>query len=410
VTPPPREPQEPIVVQTPPGTTDKKPDESIVSSPALQPKPNTPPTTPTEPRAVAQLTWTDVRGLVVRSLDDATTWQSAAESIRLDDPARLATLPESWALGKLGKAIEMVLAADSDIEFMVTSDSAPNLELALNRGRVALRDLPVDTLLRFRVASTQFELTVVDRNSSLGVEWHANSPRLVVRAGQVKVNGKTIKSGRQVVWADTGFGPVQPTKGNVAWMQRPDVTTRLPASLLASLKASDDVFATLTELRSNSKAPSDARLIASRWSLALNPTDAAWESLNSPLESMRVQTIEAIVRMSDHDPRLPQVVRAVAAAINDQQAAADMHRWFQLAARRERLAAADAWSMVDSLNHSELAARQIAATFLERGTGMRMPGYNPTDAPRARMQGIQQWSQVINQQFGPRQTPRRRVP
>jgi hypothetical protein len=359
---------------------------------------------------VAQLDWSDIRGLVVRVRGDDLAWQSASDSIRLDEPARLATLPESWVVGKLGRGGELVLAADTEIVLAVASGSSPAIDLTLNRGRVALRELAVDSLVRFQIGAVQFEASAIERKTSVGVEWHASNPRFVVCTGQVRLNDKVIKSGRQVVWSDSGFGMPQATKGNVAWMQRPDVSTRLPASLLASLKASDDVVATLADLRSDSKNLSDSRLIASRWSLALSPGDSVWDSLNSPLELVRVQTIEAIVRMMDHDPRLPQVVRALTAAVNDQQTMSDIQRWFQLAARGERLPAADAWSMVDSLNHSELAVRQIAAVFLERGTGMRIAGYNPSDAPRARMQGIQQWTRLINQRFGPRQAPRRRVP
>lgn len=408
--PAPRIPDEPVVVQTP-----AKPDEPVVtipkpSVPVPDPLPDETRPSPKPPLSVAQIAWSDVRGLLVTSRLDDQRWQAAADSIRLDQPTRLATLPESWVLGKLGGTGQIVLAEDTEVVIKVSDDSPSVFDLSLHRGRAAVRDVPVDTQLRFQIGAAQFELTVAERNTWLGVESHGNTLRLVVRSGQVKLLGKPVRSGRQVVWSDTGFGPVQPTKGNVAWMQRPEGNTKLPASLLASLKTSEDITAALSELRTDSKTASESRLIATRWSMALNTNDTVWESLNAPQEAVRVQALEAIMRMADGDPRMPQAVRAINAAIGNDETAGQVIRWFRSATRGNNPAAADAWSMVDALSSDQLAVRQMAVFFLERGTGMRLSGYNPTDSPRARMQGIQQWTQVVNQRFGARQAPRRRVP
>jgi hypothetical protein len=351
-----------------------------------------------------------VRGLLVTSRLDEQRWQVAADTIRVNQPTRLATLPESWVQGKLGGTGQIVLAEDTEVVIAASNSSPPVVDLSLSRGRASVRDVPVDARLRLQVGAAQFELTVAERNTWLGVESHGNTLRLVVRSGQVKLNGKSVKAGRQVVWSDTGFGPSQPTKGNVTWMQRPEGIAKLPASLLASLKSSEDITAALADLRTDSKTASDSRLIATRWSLALNATDTVWESLNAPQEAVRVQTLEAIVRMPDGDSRLPQAVRAITAALNNDDTSGQVTRWFRIAARGQNPAAAEAWSMVDGLGSDELAVRQMAVFFLERGTGMQLPGYKPTDMPRARMQGIQQWTQVVTQRFGARQAPRRRVP
>ncbi|MBI5758723.1 MAG: hypothetical protein HZA46_09410 [Planctomycetales bacterium] len=408
--PAPLTPDEPVVVQTP-----TKPDETVVTIPkptvpTPDPRPDDPRPVPPQLLSIAQIAWSDVRGLLVSSRLDEQRWQVVADTIRVDQPTRLATLPESWVQGRLGGAGQIVLAEDTEVVIVASNGSPPVVDLSLSRGRAAVRDVPVDARLRLQVGAAQFELTVAERNTWLGVEKHGNTLRLVVRAGQVKLNGKAVKAGRQIVWSDTGFGPSQPTKGNVAWMQRPEGIAKLPASLLASLKSSEDIASALADLRTDSKTALDSRLVATRWSLALNSGDTVWESLNAPQEQVRVQTLDAIVRMADGDPRLPQAVRAINAAINDDVTSGNVTRWFRAASRGQNMAAADAWSMVDALSHDELAVRQMAVFFLERGTGMRMPGFNPSDMPRARMQGIQQWTQVITQRFGARQAPRRRVP
>jgi hypothetical protein len=408
--PAPRIPDEPVVVQTP-----TKPDETVVAIPKPivpipDPRPDDPRPSPPQSPSIAQIAWSDVRGLLVTSRLDEQRWQAADDSIRIDQPTRLATLPESWVLGKLGGTGQIVLAEDTEVVIKTSDDSPPVFDLSLHRGRAAVRDVPVDTRLRFQIGAAQFELTVAERNTWLGVESHGNTLRLVVRAGQVKLLGKPVRSGRQVVWSDTGFGPVQPTKGNVAWMQRPEGSTKLPASLIASLKSSEDITAALAEMRTDSKTASESRLIATRWSMALNTNDTVWESLNAPQEAVRVQTLEAIMRMADGDPRMPQAVRAINAAIGNDDTSGQVIRWFRSATRGQNLAAADAWSMVDSLSSDQLAVRQMAVYFLERGTGMRLSGYNPTDSLRARMQGIQQWTQVVTQRFGRRPAIRRRVP
>jgi hypothetical protein len=374
------------------------------SAPPLEPEaPPVPAPTPEAPStalatALAQrveIDWRRIEGLLVAPEGTGGYITPMAGRLEAETNVLLATLPDSWAEGVLGSGGTLVLGPDTRIDLGWSDDgAAPRIVLA--HGSVAVRDLRQGARVAFEVAGVPWTAEVENDQTTIAAVWDAARPTAVVGAGRAGIDGTTIGAGRQAAWNGRSWGPPQAVRGGLGWIARPPKAARVPPTVLASLRATDNVDRELAALYQHARP--EVRQVAVRWRAALDD-GALWGALGDDDRAVRLAALQALSQRADDDPRQQAAWLAIAAGLNDPPLARSLRNWFALARQGASPTAAEAGAMFRGLDHPALAVRQAAAWFLERFTS-QTTSYDPQAASADRQPGVRQWQAIVVRTFG----------
>jgi hypothetical protein len=363
-----------------------------VDSPEPQPAivSNEPPTA--DERDEVELQWISIEGIVAarESADDP--WHGA-EASSLHGATTFATPAKSWAAADCGTFGQIVMGANTILKLKRQSDV---LEVAVERGRAAMRDLALDQEIIFQTPHTRWRVRSLRDKSAVAVLLDGEEPQLIVRQGMVTTNGTRVRQGRMLTWSNNDFGRPEPTSTSTAWIQEPDQPSRLPREMQKKLLLSRDLRSELMLIsRSNETT---ARALSTRWALAMFPNATIAEALAESNRELRGITIRWLMSLDPTDSRVRHAFRILAERTSDAQMVRTISNWKQQTHAGRRVTSADAAQMVRGLNHASPAVRHFSAFFLESAFGARI-GFDPDAAQRERRQAIQKWTKYLRSRY-----------
>ena len=405
--------------ENPPPADDRDPEESAPSSSiadvAPSPGPPTKPLDPFVPPMAAEeagtplesnerpvrIEWTRVSGLLLRRDPTVDRWQGIhAEAVAAggeQGPARLMTLPGSWAEGETADGARIVLDADAEVRLELRRGEHLQLSLECERGQAAFEQLEKGDAVVVRAQEEQWSAEAVEAGTSLGVVRADAGLELHVFAGGAKVGRTQIREGFAVVLATGPLVPQRAVRQSEAWRFRPAEPFPLRHDVVEQLLASDDVLARLD-------AWEDRRTesLATRMALAIDPVTRVPRMAMSTSESDRVATIEWLMHASRRDSRAETVWAALGQGPL-RQANVAVRPWLQMIRQPQSVGVAELRQMVTGLGPGQpLFVRQTAIYALRQITGRPLREYTPDQPTRA---GISAVSQQVRQFQNRRRPP-----
>ena len=345
--------------------------------------------------------WTRVTGLLLRRDPSTDRWQGIhAEAVAADDghgPARLMTLPGSWAEGETAEGTRIVLDADADVRLELRRKEYLQFTLECERGQAAFEQLKKGDAVVVRIQEEQWSAEAIEEGTALGLVTADTGLELHVFAGEAKVGRTQIRKGFAVVLSTGPLVPQRAVRQSEAWRFRPAEPFPLRREAVEQLLASDDVLARLD-------AWEDRRTesLARRMALAVDPVTRIPRMAMSTSESDRLATIEWLVHASGRDSRVETVWEALGQGPL-RQANVTVRPWFQMVRQPQSVGVAELRQMVTGLGPGQpIFVRQTAIYALRQITGRPLREYSAEQPSRA---GISAVSQQVRQFQNRRRPP-----
>jgi len=349
---------------------EEQPNPKDNKQPELVPKPNPP------ARQLVKVAWDRIEGMVAARDESTGSFHGVIYHQQTGKTgSTFVTLPDSWAKSKIEDFGQMVLAADTQVSVTRKPADQSQLEVSLERGRLALHDLPIDRRVTVEVYNHSWQIHTSRPDSVVAVDLLAASPRIFVPEGQAIVEGRVVGLGKQMAWSDGNWTePISLSRQeNTSWTKRPATAARLNTSLQQRLLRSGDLVADL-----DAADGLNGRL-ATRWSLAIAPGNA-FAQMSSPNSDVRIEAFRWILSLHPKDRRFTMALRQFVAKAGNPQ----LVRAMATLIRETRLGRvpdpAVAQQTLRGLQHAEIAVRHFAAFLLE--TTFRTKTSFQADAPK----------------------------
>jgi hypothetical protein len=350
---------------------------------------NNPP--PEAPYPSLAIDWEHIEGLLVTRDDATQTWQGALYASDLNNAGSTsyATLPDSWARAKTNHG-QIVLASDTQVQLTGTRDT---IELTLERGRVAISDVPANQTVLIQTARKSWIIKPLEENTALGFMTLGQQSQLIVRRGRVTIAGAEIIAGRQVSLSDDTLGKPSPIASSTKWFTRAEVSLKIPATTLSAWLSSPDVSVELARVWRIDDHP--VRALAAHWSFAISNDQARAKALSHPNDRLRLAALHWLLTSNPQDPRVHAALRPLTRPPGNAQTVRNVHNWLASAHAEKMITRADAAQMIAGLRSDQLAIRQISKFFLENAFGDHVVMFDPKAGPGARAKAVREWNAAL---------------
>jgi hypothetical protein len=359
---------------------------------------------------VVDVQWDQIIGLVAVAGAGTDEWLGAQAPRSAASSITLASLPGSWAAGRIAGTGEFVLDADTRFTWSAAArpDGPPRIEI--DRGHCALRGMTSGTALLL-AGSDEGTLVRVDEPGTLVVlDQTGGTRQLAVLSGAVDIGGNIVRRRQFVAWTGGAWSTPRTLDNPPTFVAGPESAAPIDAAEQLTLLASADLLSSLSAL--DDSAASQSRQTAVGWRLSLAPQATILASLRSSHESTRAAAVAWLMENRPSDPSQLLAWQTFARELNDPELARSLRRWMQLASSGRTPARSDFGDLLAGLDHDELGVRQFAQSCLERMTGRSAPAYRADGSAAERQAGIRQWRGIIirdppGRRGGSRQSPSR---
>ena len=347
---------------------------------------------PRSPRQDRSIQWVQTAGVIARRDEGSPKWVGLEYGTPGPGTTTYSTLPGSWAEAEFRQGFSLVLDADTEVRIPEDDAAGALVDLELSHGRLALRSLDQDQVVRVRLDPVTWSLKAADGQTALGLVWSASRPTLFVMAGSVAVDGRKYGRGRQVTWFEGQFQDA--TSLNIAtnWTKTPPDSAMLDAEWQQAMQVSNDLQATMLRFQS---AQGAAGLTSVKWQCALSGGQYVSRVLGSKNARMRSLAVQWMLAVQPDDKRLQSVLDAVAGQAKDPKLPAQIRSWLRVARDPQKSQMRVAQQMINHLNAPQLAIRHISDQLLRQITGVSAKSYRPDATVAERRRGVQEWKRNV---------------
>lgn len=363
---------------------------------------------PSSPEAVVDVQWEQILGLVAVAGPGTDDWRGAQAPRAPTSSITLASLPGSWAVGRISGLGEFVLAGDTRVTWSQASRPEGAMRVAVDSGRCALRGLASGTSLVSQDGRDESPIKVTEPGTVIVLDQTDGARQIAVLAGAADISGTSVRRRQFVSWTSGGWSAPRAFDNPPTWVANPEAAASMDTATQEELLASDDLLATLSDL--DASAPTQTRSTLVGWRLSLAPEATILASLRSSSESTRAATVAWLIDDRPADPSQALAWQTFAQELSDPEIARSLRRWTQLASGGRAPTRNDLGELLAGLDHTELGVRQFAQTCLERITGRRAPAYRADGSDSERQAGIRQWRGIIVRNPAGRRGANQRVP
>jgi len=393
----------PAPQQKPPGTNVVKVEDNQPEKPAPRPEkivptPRVPPVVhqrpkpvPRSPRRDRSIQWVQTAGVIARRDAGSRKWVGLEYGTPGNGTTTYSALPGSWAEAEFQQGFSLVLDADTEVRIPENVPADTLVDLELSYGRLALRSLDQDQIVRVHLGPVTWILKAVKGQASLGLVWSATRPTLFVTAGTVAVEDRQFSRGREVAWSNGAFQKASSLNIATNWTKGPPDTDMLDAEWRRTMKLSDDLQATLLQFQ---RAQGPAGLASVKWQCALSGGQYVPRILGVKSARMRNLAVQWMLSLQPGDKRLQPVLDAVARQAQDPKLATQIRGWLRAARDPKKITPQVLTQMARQLNHNRLGIRHIADQLLRKVTG-RTTSYRPDAPPAQRQRLVLQWTTIV---------------
>jgi hypothetical protein len=352
--------------------------------------------------------WEQIIGLVAVARPGTDDWRGAQAPRSPTPSITLASLPGSWAVGRIAGLGEFVLAGNTRVTWSPAGRPEGATRIVIDRGRCALRGLSSGTALVRQDGPDESPIEVTEPGTVIVLDQTDGARQIAVLAGAADVSGTSVRRRQFVAWTSGGWSAPRAFDNPPTWVASPDVAASIDSATQAELLATEDLLATLSDL--DASAPTQSRPTLVGWRLSLAPEATILASLRASSESTRAATVAWLIDDRPADPSQALAWQTFAQELNDPELARGLRRWTQLASGGRAPTRNDLSELLAGLDHAELGVRQFAQTCLERITGRRAPAYWADGSDSERQAGIRQWRGIIVRNPAGRRGANQRVP
>jgi hypothetical protein len=337
--------------------------------------------------------WDQIIGLVAVAGTGRDEWLGAQAPRAAGSSITLASLPGSWATGRIGGTGEFVLDDDTRLTWSAAArPDGPQL-IEIDRGRCALRGLSQGTAFLIAGSGDATLVDVEEPGTLVVLDQTGGKPQLAVLSGGVDVGGNVVRRRQFVALINGVWSAPQSLDNPPGFLTGPDTAAQMDSAEQQALLTSADLLSSLTALEESASPP--LRQTAVGWRLSLAPQGTILASLRSSHESTRTAAVAWLMEDRPSDRSQLLAWQTFAQELNDPELARSLRRWMQLASSGGSPARSDLGDLLTGLDHAELGVRQFAQTCLERITGRRAPAYRADGSAAERQAGIRQWRGII---------------
>ena len=229
-TPPSLNPNEPKVVDVPKSN---------------QPEPKEPLTPPADTNVppIKTIDWTEMNGLVAARLSVRDTWRGLkARDVPVS--AHYATFPGTRAIAAVPGGIELVADQQSEFSDLAWDDG---IQVCVTRGRVAFRNVPDDTRVRFLLEDETFEAVARRAGTTISFNLRWGEPRIGVHKGAAVVNKQKLEKETVYLVNQQRRTSIRNKDQFNGWLGTFQASVPIDAQLLAELRDSNDIKTKLAE-------------------------------------------------------------------------------------------------------------------------------------------------------------------
>lgn len=340
------------------------------------------------------LEWEQIEGLLALRFDDRPNWLGPKAVAQIRNGAQWQTLPQSWAAVRLESFGTLVMAADTAARLEVIA-SERKLHVDLLHGAVALRRLPANTQVHVRNGKADWLLRIESDDTTLGLDWHDDAPRVFVRKGNVTLSNYELRANQQAILGDDGRLAVGTVRGKSAWVERPTKKSEIPPATQENLLASNNLLQDLDRLTAQERT---GIIFAQYLPAVLNPEQKLLTGLEDPNSANRQKTLQWLMSLPPNHPRTRMIWRTLSAKSGAPEYARAFFRMVQLAKISAPISQDDAQLLINGLRHERMFVRQISQGFLETGFGNSL--HYEADAPAPlRQRTADAWGREILQHY-----------
>ncbi|MFO0902303.1 MAG: hypothetical protein U0939_04840 [Pirellulales bacterium] len=393
------------------------------------PPPPAPPSPPASPENIPSATLVAMRSELGAALVPGSSpgsWQVGRGSRSLDQPLTIVSLADSWTTCDIAGLGTLIFAGDSRATLSLAADHS--LTVALEYGRVGVRDMAESTQVRFETAGERWTTRGRGDYSTFGVVNDGDAAAVYVAAGIIAVDDAHVPAGRTArvqggatsiaaavqAQAATLVSPFRGPPDDDRWLKPPDEKRKrewqaVHGALVDRLAAADDAADALRRLREDARDGRQHALLAS-WNLSVvdDRGTALWEMLGDRQKFVRAAATRELLSWPPRDARLRAFLQSVRTNSDDRTASLVLE-WVARSHRATPLIRSQAIEMVDNLNHPQTPVRQLAGFLLEyyaqdglRTARLRAPAFDPRDSAMKRQASQAQWRALALQLFATR--------
>lgn len=386
------------------------------------------------------------------------TWRVARQRHDLVEPLRVLSLAESWTRVEVPEVGTLVFEGDVEAALAMLADGT--IEIRMAYGRMGVEDLRAGAKLRLVTGETACTAQGLEARSTLAVVSDPLSPGLMVPEGALLVDSLELREGQVIRWQDGLPLAAQPLgapalgtpsvgapalgtpslgapslgasdQGNLgatasstlppavnpwdlSWLEEPNDARQKQwqltyGALAERLIKADDAGSELIHLADNTREPRMAAL-AARWSMAANPStrrSRVWNMLTDRRVAVRLAAVRCLLEAPPGDARGIEFGLVMREKLGE-PVADHIDEWLAGAWQPGPPPRTQAGEIVEHLQHSELAVRQIAVSLLELHAGgalvqmgIRPPAYDPTARASRRAAAYAEWKAAMVQLYSP---------
>lgn len=351
--------------------------------------------------------WTKIEGVVAVQKNGRAPMRGYDSPEPFELGSKIVTLPGSWLEATIDTLGQFVIDEDSALSItraetkMIGNSVEPDqpeemelpivFELMLERGRAAFKNVAADSEVQLVMGDTPIPVSIVEKDTSLGIEVFNGEMRLFVRKGEINANGVVVRRGQQLlINRDDSLKPER-NKDSTRWLDKAQNKMELTKSVRDQLLSCRNLATELQQLSKDASAGDVAAIRA--MSLTVNPATAARILANEKTVEHWIPVFEWLIQQPPRTQRGRVAWTALSRTFNDRETVRKIYSWTQLQPNRVPNAMRD--EMFSTLNHNRPFYRFAAAYVLVQHYG-NPANYSPMENNANRTIKIRQWRQAIH--------------
>lgn len=313
--------------------------------------------------------WQRTRGILAARNSVAGSWHTIGKQESFLNNTTFMTFPGAWAEARSDDGSLLVLDDNSAVSIRKPDDAHPT-SITLHHGRTGVRNARRGNRYLLTAGRSKFDLQVLGDDSEFGLDYQTQGPRIFVRKGSVKINGKNATRGTTGIVARgqpelIHFAKVQ-RFDEFRWLSKSQSKTVVPTSLKNRLERSGSLEQDLRDLLTSTDP--ETRSYAVRWRLTVDRGDSLLRSLQSRDVVIRSAAFDWLTAIHPYDPLVSPGWQRIQAFVERQgRTTVSIRNWMLLSlGRNQAWPDQDLKEMVILLNHDMWFYRRYAMWILER--------------------------------------------